>query len=497
MVEEDKFEVFVSITRSLSSTLDLEEILELIMESVNKLVGSEGSSLLLMDEGANRLYFRVATGPKAKEVKRFTLRPGEGIVGWVVQTGRPLLVPDATRDPRHKREISLYLEEEGFETRSIICVPLEIHGKVIGAIEAVNKAGGGTFDEEDLKLLTALSGHVSLVLRNARMYEEISKENIALRRSQDPGHKLVFASKEMARIYELLRKVARTNATVLIVGESGTGKELLAREIHRLSPRSEKPFIPVNCSAIPETLLESELFGYEKGAFTGASSRKLGRFELADKGTIFLDEICEMSPALQAKVLRVLQEKEFERLGGEKTIKVDFRVVAATNKDIEEEVRGGRFRKDLYYRLNVFRIDVPPLRERRDDIIPLARYFIEKFSKELGKAPPQLSEEAMDLLLSYEWPGNVRELQNAMERAVVLSSGLIFPEHLFIKAKEDEIPLDRKWDEAQRDFKRIYLTKILMKTGWNRKKAAEILGIRNTYLSRLIRELGIGSYKKS
>lgn len=500
MVKEDKFEIFVEITKTLSSTLNPDELLELTMDSVNRLVESEGSSLLLIDEDANRLYFKVVTGPKAKEVKRFTLRPGEGIVGWVIQTGTPLLVSDPMRDPRHKREISLYLEEEGFVTRSIICVPLKVFGKVVGAIEAVNKVGKDAFDDEDLKLLMALAGHVSLFLRNARIYDEISRENLALRQSQEPDYKLIFASEKMAKIYELLKKVAITKATVLLLGESGTGKELIAREIHRLSPRAEKPFITVNCSAIPETLLESELFGYEKGAFTGATSRKLGRFELANKGTIFLDEICEMSPALQSKLLRVLQEREFERLGGEKTIKVDIRIIAATNKDIEKEVKEGRFREDLYYRLNVFRIEVPPLRERKEDIIPLAHYFLEKFSKELGKRVPQLSDEAVDLLLSYEWPGNVRELQNAMERAVVLSSGpYIFPEHLSIRVGEAEPLPNKRWDEVQRDFKRMYLTKVLIKTGWNRKRAAEILGIRNTYLSRLIRELGIRKgegYKK-
>lgn len=280
----------------------------------------------------------------------------------------------------------------------------------LGALDYITKP----FDMDEIKI----------IVRNAMEKNLLLQENEKLRRELDSYSQtgdMIGISGGMKDVFRMIERVADTNATVLLRGESGTGKELAARALHNNSRRREKPFVAVSCAALPETLLESELFGHEKGAFTGAISRKPGRFELADNGTLFLDEICEMSPGIQVKLLRVLQEREFERVGGTKPVKVDVRLITATNRDPEEEIKKGTFRADLYYRLQVLQITLPPLRERREDIPPLAEYFLEKFNKKNNRAVKRISREAMNLLKEHDWPGNVRELENTIERAVVLS----------------------------------------------------------------------------
>lgn len=323
---------------------------------------------------------------------------------------------------------------------------------------------------------------------------------------------IIGKNPEVQRAYVIAAQVAKTNATVLILGETGTGKEYLAKTIHYQSNRADGPFVKVNCAALPETLLESELFGHEKGAFTHAVTRRIGRFEAANHGTIFLDEIGEMSPSTQAKLLRVLQEKQFERLGGNETITVDVRVIAATNCDLEEYVRHMRFREDLYYRLNVVSIKLPPLRERGEDIRLFAQHFLLRYADEMGKPVNQFSEEAMALIESYHWPGNIRELQNAVERAVILCNGeTIRPEHLMLPTGEQKQTREMGVPEARndrahqptedtelppvtaplREAERFHIKRVLEYTNWNQSAAANILGIDRKTLRNKIREFNL------
>ncbi len=346
--------------------------------------------------------------------------------------------------------------------------------------------------------------HLILKVRRTLQARRLQRENILLREEiswQQGGPEIVGGSPRIREVIEKIQRVAPTKSTVLLLGESGTGKELFARAIHHLSPRSDGMFVPINCAAIPRELLESELFGHEKGAFTGASSMKLGKFELANQGTIFLDEVCELEMSLQAKLLRVLQDRMVERVGGTRPVHVDVRVIAATNKDLTEEVREGRFREDLYYRLNVFPINIPPLRERREDIPLLIRYFIDRFSKEMGKPVKDISEEAVRMMVDYEWKGNVRELENTIERAMILTDGeVILPEHIVLvpvgvretdSGPELEGSLEDVAKEALRKAESRRIRKALEETRWNKTKAAEILRVSYKTLLTKIKDYGI------
>lgn len=341
--------------------------------------------------------------------------------------------------------------------------------------------------------------HLLLIIKRAIEERAIEKENLLLKREFQDFLKMpviIGISNKWIDVMEKVKKVAPLKTTILITGESGTGKELLARAIHYLGPRAEYPFVTVNCAAIPKDLIESEIFGYEKGAFTGAGELKLGKFELADKGTIFLDEIGDMDIALQSKLLRAIQEKEFERVGGTRTIKVDIRIIAATNKDLQKEVSAGRFREDLFYRLNVFPINIPPLRERREDILPLARYFIAQFCKEFNKPVLSLSSQAEAVLLNHEWKGNVRELRNVIERAVILcDSAIIYPEHLNICSNAQESLLDQSLHEvglsAAMMAEKAKIEEVLRLTKGNKLKTAEILKVSYKTLLNKIKEYGI------
>jgi len=340
--------------------------------------------------------------------------------------------------------------------------------------------------------------HLEVVINKALERESLREENRLLHGELDSLERpLVGESPAIQEVVRTAQQAAASNATILLRGESGTGKEILARAIHRWSPRRNSPLVTVNCVALSEDLLESELFGHEKGAFTGAHQRKRGKIELANGGTLFLDEIGDIRPLLQAKLLRLLQEQEFERVGGTRPIRVDVRFVAATNTDLERAMKEGRFRQDLYYRLNVVSLTLPPLRERRGDVEPLARHFVEKYSAELKRPPKAILPEAMAILAGHRWPGNVRELENAIERAVVLSAGpAIGPWDLPILGLEPDAaagqgPAGSTYHEAVLNFKRELLRSALARTNGNQTRAAEALGLQRTYLSRLLKELGI------
>jgi DNA-binding NtrC family response regulator len=373
------------------------------------------------------------------------------------------------------------------------------------AVEAI-KAGAYDYVTKPFRIEEIL-----LVLQRALEYQRLNYENISLRKQLKAKYKfenIISDNDKMQAVFELIEKVSDSDSTVLIYGESGTGKELVARAIHYNSYRQDKPLIPINCGAIPGELLESELFGYEKGAFTGATALRLGRFELANGGTVFLDEIGEMSPALQVKILRVLQEREFERVGGTRTIKVDVRIIAATNKNLEELVANNRFREDLFYRLNVIPINLPPLRERKSDMPLLVTYFIERFNTEKKRQIEGISPEALDRLMQYHWPGNVRELENLIERIAILKGkGFIAPEDLPEKLVPTvanglmpalDIPSDGlDFDGAVQAFERQLLAKALERTHGVKSKAAELLQMNRTTLVEKVKKLRLEPYSLS
>ncbi len=477
-----------------SSVQDLDQLLELIIESATRMMDAKASSLLLLDPRTQKLYFKVATGEKGSDVKQFEIDLGQGIAGHVAQTGEPLLIPDVAHEPRWYKEIS---ESIGFQTRSIACVPMKLNGDTIGVVEIIDKADGSAIHEEDLKILSVFADLAAQAIGNARKIEHNKNEIRNLKQELQGKYEIVGESKALRNVISDAIKVANSKASTLILGESGTGKELLARLIHRAGARKDEPMVVLNCAALPETLLEDELFGHEKGAFTGAAAQKIGKFELADRGTIFLDEIGEMSPNMQSKLLRILQDGVFYRVGGNKSIPVDVRVIAATNRDIEKEVAEGRFREDLYYRLNVVQIRMPPLRERKEDIRLLAEYFLAIFKKERGVSNLVISKEAMKLMTEYDWPGNVREMKNALERAVVMGNGeTILPEDLPTFACEPQYPglqVGLSLKEATDIFKKEFIALNLKHTGGNRSLAAKKMAIQRTYLSRLIAKYGLSS----
>jgi len=371
----------------------------------------------------------------------------------------------------------------------------------LGVLYLDTTIAGDQFNRDHLQLVTAISGIAAVAIENARHFEWLQTENERLLADVNIEHNMVGESPAMQRVYHFISKVAPTDSTVLIAGESGTGKELAARAIHRNSKRAQKPFMAVNCAALTESLLESELFGHEKGAFTGAFSQKKGRLEVADGGTVFLDEIGELSPALQVKLLRVLQEREFERVGGTVTIKVDLRVIAATNKNLEDAIESGEFRHDLYYRLNVVSLEMPGLRERREDIMLLASYFAAKYGAKCNRKLVGISPDARACLTAYDWPGNVRELENAIERAIVLgTTDVILPEDLPEALLEQETSAAQStvgYHEAVTQTKKQIILKAIEEAKGNYTEAAKLLGVHPNYLHRLIRNLSLRAQLKS
>jgi transcriptional regulator with GAF, ATPase, and Fis domain len=382
---------------------------------------------------------------------------------------------------------------------SLLCVPLMVAKRVLGAIYLDSTNPTAEFDENHLQVMTAVAGIASLAFDNVRQWEKLREENQELRAEIELEHNMVGGSPAMRKIFDFIRRVAPTDSTVLIQGESGTGKELVAHALHRNSPRAQRPFVAINCAAISETLLESELFGHEKGAFTGAAAQKKGKVEVAEGGTLFLDEIGELALGLQAKLLRVLQEREFERLGGTRPIKLNIRLLAATNRSLPEAVKAGTFRNDLYYRLNVVTLNMPPLRERREDISVLANHFAAKASRKCGTRIKPLSPEALACLMNYDWPGNVRELENALERALVLGStdSVIpddLPEAVLEAGSTTAVPGD-KYHGSIKETKKQLILHALQQANGNYIEAARALGMHPNSLLRLVRTLDLKAVK--
>ncbi len=479
----------LKISRVVHAIRDLEELQAQLLDLIFEVLPA-GRGAILLAEGAgqefNCLYARTRNAGQPQLV-----RVSRTIAHQVMKENVAILGVDVPASGTLRDVESLVASE----VRTLLCVPLTVFQRAIGCIYLDSTNAADRFQEDDLQLLTAIAGVSAVALDNARRVQWLEEENQRLTTEVRQEQSLVGESARIKEIFQFLARVAPTESTVLIEGESGTGKELLARALHRNSHRANKPFVAINCAAIPESLLESDLFGHERGAFTGAATQKKGRLEIADGGVVFLDEIGELAPALQVKLLRVLQEREYERVGGTHAIKIDIRLVAATNRDLTEAVRSGEFRQDLYYRLAVVKLTMPPLREHRDDIPMLTRHFVQKYAKRSKVKPKPVSREAMAALVNYEWPGNVRELENAIERALVMgSSDAVLLEDLPESLLEQESPAEMhegKYQASVKELKKQLILDAVEQTRGNYVEAAGILGVHPNYLHRLIRNMGL------
>lgn len=506
-IDVEKLKTLVEInTRINSSYSDVNALLVYILESAMRLVKCESSSLLLVNKKDNTLRFVVALGPKGAEAINIPVNKNS-IAGWVADNNKCLITNDVENDPRF---YSMVQQKTGYITKTMVAIPMHVKNECIGVIELINKAEGNKFNEDDLQILELLANQAGIAYQNADNYRDAQNRISVLQEAAKNSeyHTFVAKSPIVLDLIRVIEEVAKTNSSVLIMGESGVGKELFAEQLHLKSNRNGKPFVRVNCAALAPALLESELFGHVKGAFTNAINNQKGRFEMADGGTLFLDEIGELPVDLQSKLLRVLQTKQFERVGSSQTISVDVRIIAATNRDLEQMVKENKFRSDLYYRLNVLPINVPPLRQRKEDIAPLAEFFLKKFSSETKKNFEGFSDAAMDAIYSYYWPGNIRELENTVERACVLGRPpYVQPRDLRITSADENVQVkddfsssiadevsageDRTLKTALTEFKKAYVTKILQQTNWNQTETAKILDVQRTYVSRLLTELNI------
>jgi Nif-specific regulatory protein len=479
----------LKISRVVHAIRDLEELQAQLLDLIFEVIPA-GRGAILLTEGSglefNCLYARTRQAGQPQLV-----RVSRTIAHQVMKDNVAILGVDVAASGALRDVESLVASE----VRSLLCVPLTVFQRVIGCIYLDSTNATNRFQEDHLQLVAAIAGISAVALDNARRLQWLEQENQRLTTEVRQEQSLVGEGARMKEIFQFLARVAPTESTVLIEGESGTGKELAARALHRNSHRGNKPFVAINCAAIPETLLESDLFGHERGAFTGAAVQKKGRLEVAEGGVVFLDEIGELAPALQVKLLRVLQEREFERVGGTHTIKVDIRLIAATNRDLNDAVRTGQFRQDLYYRLAVVRLTMPPLRERREDIPMLTRHFLQKYAKRSKVKPKPVSREAMVALVNYEWPGNVRELENAIERALVMGSADMvrledLPESLLEQESAAEMH-EGKYHASVKELKKQLILDAVEQTRGNYVEAAGILGVHPNYLHRLIRNLGL------
>jgi transcriptional regulator with GAF, ATPase, and Fis domain len=479
----------LKISRVVHAIRDLEELQAQLLDLIFEVVPA-GRGAILLGDGANSefnsLYARTRQAGQHQLVRVSRTIAQHVLKENVAILGVDIAASDALRDVE-----SLAASE----VRSLLCVPLSVFERTIGCIYLDSTTSVNRFHEDHLQLMAAIAGVSAVALDNARRAQWLEQENQRLSLEIRQEQNLVGESARVKEIFQFLARVGPTDSTVLIEGESGTGKELAARALHRNSRRRQKPFVAINCAAIPETLLESELFGHERGAFTGAASQKKGKLEVAEGGVVFLDEIGELAPALQVKLLRVLQEREFERVGGTHPIKIDVRVIAATNRDLDDAVRKKEFRQDLYYRLAVVKLTMPPLREHREDIPMLTRHFIQKNAKRCKVKPKPVSREAMAALVSYDWPGNVRELENAIERALVMgSSDTILLEDLPESLVEQQPPggmSEGQYHASVKELKKQLIMNAVEQTRGNYIEAASVLGVHPNYLHRLIRNLGL------
>lgn len=490
----------LEISQALSGTLNLRSALHRVLEILEHHHGILRSTVTMLNEDSGDLAIEASNG-LTSEGAQARYRLGEGITGRVVESGKPVVIPQVSREPLFLNKAGRRQDLSKHEL-SFVCVPILMNRKPLGALGVDMRFKKERDYERTVKFLRVVASMISQALKLHRLVEaerqRLLDENIHLRqelRERYDFTNIIGTSGPMKLVYDQVAQVARTNTTVLIRGESGTGKELIAHAIHYNSPRAKKPLVKVSGAALPDTLIESELFGYEKGAFTGAQSRKKGRFEIAEGGTLFLDEIGELNLSTQVKLLRVLQEREFERLGGTETVKSNVRLIAATNKNLEEAITAGGFREDLYYRLNVFAIFIPPLRERKPDVLLLADHFLDKFAMEHGKNIRRISTPAIDMLMSYHWPGNVRELENTIERAVVICDGnVIHGHHLpatLQTAEASGTVMSVSLTEALEAYEKDLIQDALKTSRGNRARAAKLLNSTERIINYKVKKHGI------
>ena len=494
--EARRLQTLLEISRAVADTVHLDESLRNVVKILEE-HPSISAALVTLSDGDGEAMHIFPPEKEDDSAVAALARSAREIIERVVESGRPVVIPKTSREPmisgnarRRKGEFS------------VVCVPVILHSRTLGAVAMELHFSDSRDYDRALSFVQVAASIIGQAVKVSQLVEDARKglieENIHLREELKERYdfsNIIGNSSVMREVYERITQVARTNTTVLIRGESGTGKELIAHAIHYNSLRSNRPFIRVSCAALPETLIEAELFGYEKGAFTGAQAQKKGRFELAEGGTLFLDEIGELAPALQVKLLRVLQEREFERVGGTQTLRVNVRLIAATNKDLDAAIADGTFREDLYYRLNVFSVFVPPLRERKPDTLLLADHFLEKYAREHAKNIRRISTPAIDMLVSYHWPGNVRELENAIERAILVCDGhVIHAHHLpptLQTAEASDTMVHMNLGDAVAAYEKDLIQDALKSTRGNRAKTARLLGSTERIIGYKVRKYGI------
>ena len=502
-------DLLYEVSTSIHSIHDLDEMLRNVLSKVRDVFQIEGASIALHDRKRKELFFirtveeQSSNAPQKMDEMRF---PDDyGVAGWVLREQQSVLIPDVSVDQRFTKKLDL---QQNLDTHSMICVPLKTRKGVMGVLYAINKHAA-EFSQKDLRLLEILAVTIAVSIENARLYGDVQQyassleiENFRLKtecQARFNVQGIIGSSSAMQRLFALLDKVIDTDTAVLIQGETGTGKELLAKVIHYNGPLKDKPFVAENCGALSENLLESEIFGHVKGAFTGAIADKKGLFELANSGTVFLDEISDMPYSMQTKLLRVLQENQIRPVGGSRYQHVNFRLISSTNRDLLQEVKKGRFREDLFYRIQVFPIVIPPLRERKEDIPLLAAHFLEQFALKFKRPVARLTPGALEMLMRFDWPGNVRELENEIERALTLAGddGEITEAYLSERIRQsaefdglsDAPPATIQ--EATARVERKMVKDALRKSGGNRSQAARILGLTRQGLLNKIRRYEI------
>jgi len=493
--------VLYEISQLIGSGFDSQEAFSDILHIFHFRLGMNRGTITLLNLKTGELEIRAAHGMTEKEIGRGKYLVGEGITGKVVETGEPMVVPQIEKEPLFLNRTQSR-ENLTKSNISFICVPIKNGPHVLGALSADRLFSEEIAFEEDVRLLSIVASMIAQGLKIQQMVQDekiqLLSENITLKEKLKERYSLyniVGTSNKMTEVFQMIGRVADTDVTVLVRGESGTGKELVANAIHFNSARSSKPFLKLNCAALPDMLIESELFGHEKGAFTGAIEQIRGRFERADGGTLFLDEIGTLNLTAQAKLLRILQEKEFERIGGTQTLRVDVRIIAATSKDLERSIEEGTFREDLYYRLNVFPIFIPPLRERKTDILLLADYFVDKFNQKHQKKVQRISTPAIDMLMQYHWPGNVRELENCMERAVLFCTDRVIHSHhlpptLQTGEQSGTLP-SLSFEGAIQNYEKELIIDALKNSRGNMAKAARLLKTTERVISYSVKKLQI------
>jgi Nif-specific regulatory protein len=491
----DDLEVLHDLARILSSQYDLREQLDKVLNEMSDRTGMNRGMISILDRDSGEAILDVAHGVDIDGLE-ITYKPGEGITGQVAQTGKPMVVTNLGKE-KHFLDRTGARRGLNQSELAFICVPIIYDEKVVGVLSADKVAHEVDNQDYEIQLLSEVAELIAKSVHMRAIEEENRRLRNILGRTQRPSEQIIGNSKIMKEVFGLVSQVSDSNTTVLIHGETGTGKELVAKAIHQNSPRMNGAFIEVNCAAMPDTLIESELFGHEKGAFTGADQRRRGRFEEANGGTIFLDEVGELSPLAQAKLLRVIQERQFQPLGSGRIVKVNVRIIAATNRNLEQDVAAGKFRADLYYRLHVFPIFMPPLRERGGDIILLSDYFVEKYAKMFKKSIKRISTPAIDVLLAYHWPGNVRELENCVERAVLVANGdtidsINLPPSLQMKTAPNEVRRQQgKLTSLVNTYERSLIIDALKDSRGNQSQAARLLGTTKRIIQYKVEKYGI------